>query len=173
MSITCLSDQLGILPPRVASSNHFCDSILGPSESPLPARRSQGASMLELNSFAFWQPCHLFQIWILCLAQHQPVSTVQSNLTKEKGRDGKFSFLSFCPMAVTHPSTNQSQRCLTSVISRELVCQRGYGIAPCRDIKDRISEGLLCYSDFGHSLMANVHYIDKWYLKTMQKAVTT
>ncbi len=33
-------------------------------------------------------------------------------------------------MAVTHPSTNQSQRCLTSVISWELVCQRGYGIAP-------------------------------------------
>ncbi len=41
----------------------------------------------------------------------------------------KFSFLSFCPMAVTHPSTNQSQRCLTSVIPRELVCQRGYGVA--------------------------------------------
>ncbi len=42
----------------------------------------------------------------------------------------KFSFLSFCPMAVTHPSTNQSQLCLTSVISQELVCQRGYGVAP-------------------------------------------
>ncbi len=41
----------------------------------------------------------------------------------------KFSFLSFCPMAATHPSTNQSQRCVTSVISRELVCQRGYGVA--------------------------------------------
>ncbi len=42
----------------------------------------------------------------------------------------KFSFLSFCPMAVARPSTNQSQRCSTSVISRELVCQRGYGVAP-------------------------------------------
>ncbi len=38
----------------------------------------------------------------------------------------KFPFLSFCPMAVAHPTTNQSQRCLTSVISRELVCQLGY-----------------------------------------------
>ena len=38
----------------------------------------------------------------------------------------KFSFLSFCPMAVTHPSTNKSQRCLTSVISWELLWQLGY-----------------------------------------------
>ncbi len=41
-----------------------------------------------------------------------------------------FSFLSFCPMAIAHPSTNQSQRCLTSVISRELVCQCGYSVVP-------------------------------------------
>ncbi len=55
--------------PLVTSPNHLCDSILGPSESPLPTRRSQGASILELNSFAFHWPCYLFQIWILHLAQ--------------------------------------------------------------------------------------------------------
>ena len=27
-----------------------------------------------------------------------------------------------CSQAVTHPSTNKAQRCLTSVIGRELVC---------------------------------------------------
>ncbi len=32
---------------------------------------------------------------------------------------------------VTHPSTGQTQLCLTSVISRELVCQRGWDTAPC------------------------------------------
>ncbi len=31
---------------------------------------------------------------------------------------------------VTHPSTSQTQRCLTSVISRELVCQCGYRALP-------------------------------------------
>ncbi len=51
--------------------------------------------------------------------------------TPQERREGmeKFSFLSFCHMAVTNPSTNQSQRCLTSVISRELICQCGYCIA--------------------------------------------
>ena len=63
-----LFDWLGILPPRVVSPSHLCVSILEPSESPLPARRSQGASMLELNSFAFWWPCYLFQIWMHHLA---------------------------------------------------------------------------------------------------------
>ena len=29
--------------------------------------------------------------------------------------------------AVTHPSTNPAQRCLTSVIGRELVCSTWYG----------------------------------------------
>ncbi len=43
--------------------------------------------MLELNLFAFWWPCHLFQIWILCLAQHRLVSTLQSYPTREKGRE--------------------------------------------------------------------------------------
>ena len=32
-----------------------------------------------------------------------------------------------CSQAVTHPSTNQAQHCLTSVIGRELVCSMCYG----------------------------------------------
>ena len=32
-----------------------------------------------------------------------------------------------CSQAVTHPSTNHAQRCLTSVIGRELVCSTWYG----------------------------------------------
>ena len=115
---------MGILPPRVVSPNHLCDSIMGSSESPLPTRRSQGASILELNSFTFQWPCHLFQTWILS-------STLFKATPQGRNRGMKnFSFLSFCPMAVTHPSTNQSQCCLTSVILRELVCQHGYGVEP-------------------------------------------
>ncbi len=89
-----LSDQLRILPHGVPSPNHLCDSIPGPSESPLPTRRSQGASMLELNSFAFWWHGHLFQIWVLRLAQHGLVSTLQSNPTIER-REGMKNFHSF------------------------------------------------------------------------------
>ena len=33
----------------------------------------------------------------------------------------------WCSQAVTHPSTNQAQRCLTSVIGRELVFSTWYG----------------------------------------------
>ena len=33
----------------------------------------------------------------------------------------------WCSQAVTHPSTNQAQRCLTSVIGRELVLSTWYG----------------------------------------------
>ena len=32
-----------------------------------------------------------------------------------------------CSQAVTHPSTNRAQHCLTSVIGRELVCSMWYG----------------------------------------------
>ena len=32
-----------------------------------------------------------------------------------------------CSQAVTHPSTNRTQHCLTSVIGRELVCSMWYG----------------------------------------------
>ncbi len=59
--------------------------------------------MLELNLFAFWRPCHLFQIWILRLAQHRPVSTLQSNPTREKGRDGKMLIPFLLPHG-SHPS---------------------------------------------------------------------
>ncbi len=91
ISITCLIWLTGgFTSPRVViSPNHLCESFLGLNESPFSARRSQGASILQLNSFAFWWPCHLFQIWMLHLAQHQLVSTLHSNLTKEKERDGK------------------------------------------------------------------------------------
>ena len=33
----------------------------------------------------------------------------------------------WCSQAVTHPSTNQTQRCLTSLIGREAVCSTWYG----------------------------------------------
>ena len=39
----------------------------------------------------------------------------------------------WCSQAVTHPSTNQAQRCLTSVIGRELVFSTWYG--RCRERK--------------------------------------
>ncbi len=118
MSITNLSDQLGILTHtpththththRVASPNHLCDSILGPSESPLPARRWQGASMLELNSFAFWHfgsPVTFFRSGYSTynIAQHRLVSTLQSNPTSETGRDGKI-IISFLLSHGDHPS---------------------------------------------------------------------
>ncbi len=95
-----LSDWLGILPPRVTSPNHLCDNILGLSESPLFAKRLQGTNILELNSFAFQQPCHHFQVWILLLAQHRPVSTLQSNPSREKGRDG----IILTPFLLSHDS---------------------------------------------------------------------
>ena len=37
----------------------------------------------------------------------------------------------WCSQAVTHPSTNQAQHCLTSVIRRELVLSTWYG--RCRE----------------------------------------
>ncbi len=49
-----LTDQLGTLPHMVTSPSHLCDSIVGPSE-------LQGANILEDNSFASQQSCHLFQ----------------------------------------------------------------------------------------------------------------
>ena len=39
------------------------------------------------------------------------------------GKEKKFDANSTqCSQAVTHPSTNRAQHCLTSVIGRELVC---------------------------------------------------
>ncbi len=61
--------------------------------------------MLELNSFAFQQPLSpLFQIWILRLAQHRLVSTLQSNPTREKERDGTFFLFLFLLSRGGHPS---------------------------------------------------------------------
>lgn len=48
----------------------------------------------------------------------------QRAMQKEYAKDTRGS------QAVTHPSTNRAQRCLTSVIGRELVLSTWYG--PCR-----------------------------------------
>ncbi len=61
-------------------------------------------------------------------------------------------------MAVTHPSTNQSRHCLTSVISRELVC-RGYGVAPATP--SVALESHLCLSSSSPQLASvNKHGLD-------------
>ena len=49
-----------------------------------------------------------------------------------------------CSQAVTHPSTNRAQHCLTSVIGRELVCSMWYGRRQeRRSKKGLISQNLL------------------------------
>ncbi len=108
-----LSEQLGFFPP-----NHICDSILGSSESFLPARRSQGASKLSLFIATALSPLSDLD----CLAQHRLVNTFQNNPTREWKilfPSASWSWLTTLPVA-----------CLTSVISRKLVCQRGYDLAP-------------------------------------------
>ncbi len=51
-------------------------------------------------------------------------------------------------MVITHPSTNQSQHCLTLVISRELVCQHGYGVAPKVDNLNLLTSFLTLFREF-------------------------
>ena len=41
-----------------------------------------------------------------------------------------------CSQAVSHPSTNRAQCCLTSVIGRELVCSTWYG--RCQEVKEKL-----------------------------------
>ena len=46
---------------------------------------------------------------------------------KRKDRRSKRAYGTWYSQAVTHPSTNQARRCLTSVIGRELVLSTWYG----------------------------------------------
>ena len=59
------------------------------------------------------------------------ISPVIKSMTlheKKKRKRKKFDANSTqCSQAVTHPSTNRAQHCLTSVIGRELVCSMWYG----------------------------------------------
>ncbi len=61
-----------------------------------------------------------------------------SHLRKEgEAAPSGFPFLNNCldneVKTATHPSTGQTQCCLTSVISWELVCQHGWGATPCQN----------------------------------------
>ena len=52
----------------------------------------------------------------------------------------------WCSQAVSHPSTNQAQRCLTSVIRRELVFSTWYG--RCREVAGKfafLAQGWVVY----------------------------
>ena len=49
-----------------------------------------------------------------------------------------------CSQAVTHPSTNSAQRCLTSVIGRELVHSTWYGRRRCWSKKEGYLNALRC-----------------------------
>ena len=55
-----------------------------------------------------------------------------SNYSKKKSANG-----TRCSQAVTHPSTNRAQHCLTSVIGRELVCSMWYG--RCQRLRVKIT----------------------------------
>ncbi len=102
---------------------------------PSPAGRSQGASMLELNSLAFLRPRHLFQIWTLRPSTTTPTRSALFRATRqrEKGKGQKNSHsLSFRPLSVTRPSTNQSPTCCLTywATSRGTgVRRRGCGVA--------------------------------------------
>ncbi len=57
-----------------------------------------------------------------------PHRSLQNTLaTSEKENSKRDANSIWCSQAVTHPSTNQTQRCLTSVIGRELVLSTWYG----------------------------------------------
>ena len=96
----------------------------------LSTRRSQGAGILQPNSpCSFSSPITYFRSGYSAYTTPDQFSSSEwRHKERDKGME-KFSFLSFSPAAVTHPSSNRPQRCLTSVISRELVCQRSQGVA--------------------------------------------
>ena len=57
---------------------------------------------------------------------------------KEKrimGKEKKKAYNTCCSQAVTHPSTGQARRCLTSVIGRELVYSAWYGRRQQNEVK--------------------------------------
>ena len=103
------------------------------------------------------------------LAQKRPNKTLQSGskatsasssqhlaptLKSSGNQDQKDAISTQCSQAVTHPSTNWAQRCLTSVIGRELVCSTWYGRWRRQSVWIRLFErttGLYAYSnDLSH-----------------------
>ena len=55
---------------------------------------------------------------------HRPRRQTDGWTKKKKKKNANGTW---CSQAVTHPSTNQARRCLTSVIGREPVCSTWYG----------------------------------------------
>ena len=80
----------------------------------------------DLNSwpiFKFGPMFVCFVFWVIRTDSHTPKNNNLSIKIEEKN----FAYSTRCSQAVTHPSTNRAQRCLTSVIGRELVCSTWYG----------------------------------------------
>ena len=77
------------------------------------------------NSFFF-----LFILYIHILL-YFPYVSKKKNTKKKKNWKKKIKNIkansTWCSQAVTHPSTNQAQRCLTSLIGREAVHSTWYG----------------------------------------------
>ena len=66
----------------------------------------------------------------------EALCTVDGQITKELfEREKKKAYNTCGSQAVTHPSTEQAQRCLTSVIGREQVYSAWYGRR--RELSDR------------------------------------
>ncbi len=63
--------------------------------------------------------------WLICLDSVRASSV--SRMATKGGKTMQNVYSNLYSQAVTHPSTNRSQPCLTSVIGRELVYSRWYG----------------------------------------------
>lgn len=57
----------------------------------------------------------------------EPAIQTKTNETKQNKTKNIIANSIWCSQAVTHPSTNQTQRCLTSLIGREAVFSTWYG----------------------------------------------
>ena len=64
-------------------------------------------------------------------------------IIKKLLRKKRFANGTRCSQAVTHPSTNRAQRCLTSVIGRELVFSTWYGRCRRRGFKFRYKSSFM------------------------------
>ena len=69
----------------------------------------------------------VFSTWYGRCRGKRANSCIQSFLVADINVEKRDANSIWCSQAVTHPSTNQTQRCLTSVIGRELVFSTWYG----------------------------------------------
>ena len=72
----------------------------------------------------------IYVVEIHHLTKHPPAGSIGSDSVRvmvTKGKTVQNVYSNLYSQAVTHPSTNRSQPCLTSVIGRELVYSRWYG----------------------------------------------